>query len=298
MLPLFVFLCGVNQEVPDVAVVTCQSLASSRTFELCIALRRAHEPEGESKVLRLAGDALLSADPIVRREGVAVVVQGERFLDVMILEPLLQGAQERFGPDGLYPLRAAMDYAALRRASRGDRIEVYRTAIESGVTVLPRGTKVTRLDALMMAAGDGIIELRPELDSMFSKEAAGGEGIVGTLSKWQTTMDTRAGAGDRGEAIEKGARAMTKFGMEEFFWRMRDPGFREAVLDTALEACDGRPLTEACRMMSDLSARVACAQRDRTVEGVETWMPALLARTRARSGGKRGVPDSRDRVRG
>lgn len=178
-----------------------------------------------------------------------------------------------------------LDDNELARASLPVRKELYRRAIEKGAARMNRGSGLARESAIMLAAFEGMADLRPLIDQYAgSVEPRWKEALQ--FNSIPALLELTEGASDRDTAAEKAATRLAAIDDKTLRTRMEnDEGFRAAVTRLTDYLCARNPLTggvgEGCRRVKEILER-------------QTALEARMESSRGRVPAFTGVTDRRD----
>jgi hypothetical protein len=199
------------------------------------------EPKEREEALRRSiSEGLLSHDYATRDQVFAYLSNNSRWID---LRPYGEILLELSRVDDLHRGRWLLDDAELSRSRREERLAIYQEAIRRGEISLRNGSPLDRFGAIEAVALEGLTELRPLLDLHY-RELPKELQARTPYDELVESMELRAGAADREDAVKLAAHRVSVMRDEEVKARMdREAGFQTAVLQLADEACVADPFS-------------------------------------------------------
>ena len=197
---------------------------------------RVADPAARETALRQAiRKGLLDREPAIANEVFGYLSRNIRWLDLRPFEDILT---EYSRIDPLHE-RAMwlMDEAELLRTPRDQRLRIYSAAIVEGTTTLRHGRPLPRQSAMLLAAADGLAELKPLIETHYPEESAEVRRDL-PLPELLTRLELGAGAADREDANRLASERLAGMKDDEFRERMgTDAAFRKVVEDISSYVC-------------------------------------------------------------
>ena len=199
---------------------------------------------------------LFSPDRNANWEVFGFLEEKQRWID---LRPFVATLERYIGPTGRNDGAWLADEVEFFRASRQDRIEVCRRAIVEGATTLRRGDTILRNVAMSIAADEGLEELTPLIEEYYDQLPP----VVKTRNpraKLLESMELRAGASDREDAIERACGRLAAMSDSQFKQKMdADVQLQNVVLELVQEACKVDPFVPhqnpGCALLTEIMRR-------------------------------------------
>jgi hypothetical protein len=264
--------------------------------------------EREAALREAIRKGLLESEPKVANEVLGYLGDQMRWLDLRPFEDLLT----EYGRIDPLHYRATwlLDQAELFRTPRDERLRIYSAAIVEGRTTLKHGRPLPRQSAMLLASDDGLIELKPLIETYYPEEPADVRSGL-PLPELLTRLDLGAGASDREDANRLASERVAAMKDTEFRDRMNtDEAFRKVVDQIATYVCaiDGfaprrnpgctsikdvvkrqlqleKTTEEAARAATTTSTSTSTSIRQRYEERRDSW----LGRMQASSAGEPSV---------
>jgi len=201
------------------------------------SVRISDPTERETSLRTVLGRYLFLEDRGLAWEVGLYLQDNERWLDLRAFEGLFR--QSQFA-------RVLLELAAtnaLRQAPREERLARYCQALREGSATLENGSELQRVEAVMFAAGDGILELKPDIEEHFPellephKEQTPLEYIL-------LILENRAGGRDREDAARLAAGRLA--GLPDAELRDRadsEPVFARVLVETSKFVCEVNPFS-------------------------------------------------------
>ena len=182
---------------------------------------------------------LFSPDRNANWEVLRFLETKQRWID---LRPFVAILERYMGPTGRNDGAWVADEVEFFRASRQDRIEVCRRAIVEGQITLPRGWQIPRNVAMGFAADEGLEELKPLIVEYYDRLAPDYK-HHSPLEELLESIELRAGASDREDAIERACARLAAMSDTELKQKMEADVHLQHVADTlAQDACAVDPI--------------------------------------------------------
>lgn len=130
-----------------------------------------------------------------------------------------------------------LDQAELLRTPKEGRLRIYSAAIVEGTTTLRHGRPLPRQSAMLLAADDGLAELKPLVERYYPDEPAEVRQTM-PLPELLTRLELGAGAADREDANRLASERLAAMKDLEFRDRMdTDAAFRKVVEEISSYVC-------------------------------------------------------------
>jgi len=188
---------------------------------------RVADPVARETALRQAiRKGLLESPPGIANEVFGYLSRNVRWLD---LQPFEDIVMEFSKTDPTHRGIWLLDEAELLRTPKDERLRMYSAAIVEGTTTLRHGRPLPRQSAMLLAADDGLAELKPLIETYYPAEPADVRRDL-PLPDLLIRLDLGAGATDREDAARLASERLVAMKDDEFRDRMdTDAAFRKVV---------------------------------------------------------------------
>lgn len=236
--------------------------------------RIADASERETALRVAVAEALLGGAEAQQRSAYEFLTKNAVWIDPRPFSGILEEYGRRH-PELLVEL--FLESQQLLRAPREERMAIYLRAVRDGAVTLSGGSKLTRAQALDIACGEGMVELKSEMIRAAGLQMAEGE-ATGVLSECLVELELTDGAESGLTAYRAAAAHLTSMPDDVFRGRVRsDPVFRLLIENHLRGACVRNPFTgqtdPACCEFAAIARRQVELDRRLKRDGLDTPIP-------------------------
>lgn len=238
------------------------------------ALQIADASERETAMRVAVAEALLGGTEAEQRTAYEILTKNAMWIDPRPFSAILV----EFGrKHPTLRVELFLESQQLLRAPREERMAIYIRALRDGAVALSGGSRLTRAQALDIACGEGMLELRSEIVRAARLQMAEGE-ATGVLSQCLVELELTDGAESGFTAYRAAAAHLTSMPDDVFRNRVRsDPVFRLLIEDYVRGACVPNPFTgqtdPACCEFATIARRQVELDRRLKRDGLDTPIP-------------------------